>query len=123
MCWVMPPASPAATSVCRIASRRDVLPWSTWPMTVTTGARGARGRRLLELEHLSGVVGSGLLGGATDRRLGDRARLGHRLELVARGLFDQGQGDVGVGVFLVGADELPQVDLVGDGDLRAGAAF
>ena len=39
MCWVMPPASPAATSVSRIASSSDVLPWSTWPMIVTTGGR------------------------------------------------------------------------------------
>ncbi len=42
MCWVMPPRSPDATSVVRIASRRLVLPWSTWPMTVTIGARGWR---------------------------------------------------------------------------------
>ena len=40
MCWVMPPRSPAATSVDRSASSRLVLPWSTWPMTVTIGARG-----------------------------------------------------------------------------------
>jgi hypothetical protein len=40
MCCVMPPASPAATLVWRIASRSEVLPWSTWPITVTTGARG-----------------------------------------------------------------------------------
>ena len=40
MCWVMPPRSPAATSVDRMASSRLVLPWSTWPMTVTIGARG-----------------------------------------------------------------------------------
>ena len=39
MCCVMPPASPAATSVSRIASSSDVLPWSTWPMIVTTGGR------------------------------------------------------------------------------------
>ena len=42
MCWVIPPASPAATCVSRIASRSEVLPWSTWPMTVITGARGSR---------------------------------------------------------------------------------
>ena len=42
MCWVMPPASPAATSVERIASSSDVLPWSTWPMIVTTGGRSTR---------------------------------------------------------------------------------
>ena len=45
MCWVMPPASPAATSVSRIASSSDVLPWSTWPMIVTTGGRAARAPR------------------------------------------------------------------------------
>mmetsp|Transcript_28704 Transcript_28704/g.64317 ORF Transcript_28704/g.64317 Transcript_28704/m.64317 type:complete len:289 (+) Transcript_28704:1473-2339(+) len=42
MCCVMPPASPAVTRVLRIASRSDVLPWSTWPMMVTTGGRGKR---------------------------------------------------------------------------------
>ena len=40
MAWVMPPASPAATLVWRMASSREVLPWSTWPMMVTTGGRG-----------------------------------------------------------------------------------
>ena len=39
MCWVMPPASRSATRVVRIESSSVVLPWSTWPMTVTTGAR------------------------------------------------------------------------------------
>jgi hypothetical protein len=39
MCCVMPPASPATTSVERIASSSDVLPWSTWPMIVMTGGR------------------------------------------------------------------------------------
>ena len=42
MCWVMPPASPSVTLVWRITSRIEVLPWSTWPMTTTTGARGTR---------------------------------------------------------------------------------
>src|SRR5438876_192879 len=41
----MPPASPAATSVDRIASSSDVLPWSTWPMIVTTGGRETRAPR------------------------------------------------------------------------------
>ena len=40
MCWVIPPASPATTLAWRIASRSDVLPWSTWPMIVTIGGRG-----------------------------------------------------------------------------------
>ena len=35
----MPPASCAATSVARRASSSEVLPWSTWPMMVTTGGR------------------------------------------------------------------------------------
>jgi len=39
MCCVMPPASPAATRVSRILSSSDVLPWSTWPRTATTGGR------------------------------------------------------------------------------------
>ena len=42
MCCVMPPASVETTEVSRIASSSDVLPWSTWPMIVTTGARGSR---------------------------------------------------------------------------------
>ena len=42
MCWVMPPASPATTFVWRMASSSDVLPWSTWPMMVTTGGRDTR---------------------------------------------------------------------------------
>ncbi len=42
MCCVMPPASPAATLALRMTSSSEVFPWSTWPMTVTTGARGTR---------------------------------------------------------------------------------
>src|SRR5271165_1809649 len=37
MCWVIPPASPAATLALRIASRSVVLPWSTCPRMTTTG--------------------------------------------------------------------------------------
>ena len=40
MCWVMPPASPETTLAWRMASSSEVLPWSTWPMMVTTGGRG-----------------------------------------------------------------------------------
>ena len=40
MCWVMPPNSCSVTLVFRIASSSDVFPWSTCPMTVTTGGRG-----------------------------------------------------------------------------------
>ena len=57
MCWVMPPASPSATFSLRIASRSDVLPWSTCPMTVTTGARGMRSPALArEPASSAGVV-------------------------------------------------------------------
>ena len=37
----MPPASPDTTLAWRSASSSDVLPWSTWPITVTTGERGS----------------------------------------------------------------------------------
>src|SRR5437016_5833026 len=37
MCWVIPPYSCDATLVLRMASSRLVLPWSTCPITVTTG--------------------------------------------------------------------------------------
>ena len=65
MCCVIPPASVSTTAASRIASSSVVLPWSTWPMIVTTGGRGARSssrvvvRRRLEL----------LLGGVLDRDL------------------------------------------------------
>ena len=42
MCCVMPPASVSTTAVERIASSSVVLPWSTWPMIVTTGGRAER---------------------------------------------------------------------------------
>ncbi len=42
MCCVMPPASRSATRVSRMPSSSVVLPWSTCPMTVTTGARVTR---------------------------------------------------------------------------------
>ena len=60
MCCVMPPASPSATLVARIASSSDVLPWSTCPIIVTTGARGsslAAAAFLLGLERLLDVEG------------------------------------------------------------------
>ena len=40
MCWVIPPCSPSTTLVLRIESRSVVFPWSTCPITVTTGGRG-----------------------------------------------------------------------------------
>src|SRR5215203_1945511 len=56
MCWVMPPASPDWTFALRIRSRRLVLPWSTCPITVTTGGFSTRS--------------SGLSSGTTSARAG-----------------------------------------------------
>src|SRR6266403_1485477 len=63
MCWVMPPASPAATLDLRITSSKVVLPWSTWPMIVNTGARGAKS------SILSSTSSSTVLSGAWTRPL------------------------------------------------------
>ncbi len=51
MCWVMPPASPDCTLAWRRASSSDVLPWSTWPMIVTTGGRASRWSSLSGLSN------------------------------------------------------------------------
>ena len=138
MCWVMPPASPAATSVSRIASSSDVLPWSTWPMMVTTGGRddevlvgvveGRLGVRLvgraddldllveLVRQHLDGVVGE---------RLGERGHLAQLHEL----LDDLRDGDAEVLRDVLDRRAGVDLDDVGleDGDvlrhrLRVGAA-
>ena len=42
ICWVIPPASDWVTCVFLIESSKEVLPWSTWPITVTTGGLGLR---------------------------------------------------------------------------------
>ena len=61
MCWVIPPASVSTTAVLRIASSSVVLPWSTWPMIVTTGGRGDE-RLLGVVERLRlGLVVAGVL--------------------------------------------------------------
>ena len=59
-----PPASVSTTDVSRMASSRVVFPWSTCPMIVTTGGRGARSS-----SSSSNSVGSSLLGGVLDRDL------------------------------------------------------
>ena len=58
MCWVMPPASPSVTWEWRITSRMEVLPWSTWPITTTTGARGTR---LASSSSLSSMMRSSMV--------------------------------------------------------------
>ena len=59
MCWVMPPRSPDATVVERMASSRLVLPWSTWPMTVTIGARATRLASSSSSSNRTSLVASG----------------------------------------------------------------
>ena len=91
MCWVMPPASPEATSVSRIASSSDVLPWSTWPMIVITGGRSiSSSSRVLVDRLLLHVVRRGVerdllveaLGEHLDGLVGERLReRGHLAEL------------------------------------------
>ena len=95
MCWVMPPASPATTSASRTASSSDVLPWSTWPMIVTTGGRSTRSSSAsVELGLLVDVVGRvddldllvELVGEDLDRvvgqRLGERGHLAQLHQLL-----------------------------------------
>ena len=75
MCWVMPPASPRTTLVARMASSSEVLPWSTWPMTVTTGARGSSVRRIVgDVEQAFLDVGFGDAADRVAHFLGDQLR-------------------------------------------------
>ena len=70
----MPPASPETTLVERMASSSEVLPWSTWPMMVTTGGRGTCDRFVGGVEQAFLDVG---FGHALDRMahlLGDELR-------------------------------------------------
>ena len=143
MCWVIPPASPAATWVWRIASSSEVLPWSTWPITVTTGGRSTRSSSssssttgLLDL-----LLGGGddldlaveLLGDRLDRLVGERLGEGRHLTLLHQSLDHLGGGeaealgdlaDGGAGVdldrrLLLGLLQLPVAGLL---EQRAAAA-
>src|SRR5436305_1970854 len=82
MCWVMPPASPAATLALRIASSSEVLSWSTCPMTVTTGAAapGLTGsaREQARAAHASQLLVAIL---DLDAGLASLTRAGHAREL------------------------------------------
>ena len=102
MCCVIPPASVSTTEVSRIASSSVVLPWSTWPMIVTTGGRGVE-ILLAVLEHLrllllvGGVLDRDLaldLGGdQLDRLVGERLRDLHHLAEAHHDLDDLGGRD------------------------------
>ncbi len=61
-------------------------------------------------------MSAGLLGRTPQSGLGDRFGYGGGLFGLGA-LLDQGERDVGICVFLVGADELPEIDFVGDRDL------
>ena len=120
MCWVMPPASPATTSVERMASSSEVLPWSTWPMTVTTGARGTqRGRIVGDVEQAFLDVGFGDALDGVAEFLGDElggVGVDHVVDLHHLALLHQKLDDVdgalghAVGEFLDG-DRLRDRDL------------
>ena len=58
ICCVIPPASPTVTFAWRIASSREVFPWSTCPITTTTGALSIR---LLSSSSLSSIILSSIV--------------------------------------------------------------
>ena len=64
----MPPLSPLATSMPMIRSNSDVLPWSTCPRNVTTGARGCELRGMVFAFSISPSSWSSRLRAASIRR-------------------------------------------------------
>ena len=126
MCCVMPPASPATTLAWRIESSSVVLPWSTWPMTVTIGARGSSERvvvfvvvteqRLqLELRLLAGLdeqhLGTERLRDELDHLVGERLRAGDHLARVEQEAHEVGRGAVQLGRELLDRDAALDDDL------------
>ncbi len=93
----MPPASPATTLVWRILSSSRVLPWSTWPMTVTIGGRGRKSSSRSSSSSskyfawssascsspgsTSRTTRADLCGEQLDHVVGERLRGGHHLAL------------------------------------------
>ena len=61
MCCVIPPASVSTTAVSRIASSSVVLPWSTWPMIVTTGGRASSDSSRVVVRLRLGLLVAGVL--------------------------------------------------------------
>ena len=100
MCCVIPPNSPATTSVSRIASRSFVFPWSTWPMIVTTGGAGNQrgfvdvlrdlGLGLVVLHAHDLRVVTELGGDHPDRLVGERGGGGDHLPGREQDLHDLG---------------------------------
>ena len=110
-----------AAAGCRGASTPS---FSESSLTVTPSVKntGPVGRRLAELEQLARVVRPGLLGGAADGGLGDGARA--RRPRASSPVFSISGSEMSEYVSsLYVPDELAQVDLVGDRDLRARAAL
>ena len=58
MAWVIPPASPLATLVFLIVSKRVVLPWSTCPIIVTTGGLSIKSSSLSTISNSSKLTSS-----------------------------------------------------------------
>ena len=117
MCWVMPPASPSTTFVSRIRSSSRVLPWSTWPMTVTTGGRRGAAVRVVagvDPEELA-ELGLLLLAGIDETDLGadlgreqlhhlvaERLGGGHHLAVLHQEADHVGGGAVELGTEVLG---------------------
>ena len=58
ICWVIPPASLLVTCVLLIASNKEVLPWSTCPITVTTGGLGFKSSSLSSSISINASISS-----------------------------------------------------------------
>ena len=107
MCWVMPPASPAATWVLRMQSSSDVLPWSTWPMKVMIGRA--------ELEFLASGSGTPAAGSATfSSGLWTPAPFSRFSRSKTKPCFSQTLAAMSASIAAVGADEDLQLDQVRD---------
>ena len=118
MCWVMPPRSPAATVVERMASSRLVLPWSTWPITVTIGARATRSPSSSASSSQSCSLAASA--GAPSPPRPRRSLGGHGLgDLVAELLGDERRG-VAVDQLVDGREDAA-LDELADDVRRAGA--
>ncbi len=124
----------AASSVWLTVARTPRCIRSRWMSRASTPSFSESSLTVTPSVKKTGPVGAGFLNSRSlpescarvsfaARRIADfeTGRASASRLVVGAGLLDQRQRDVGVGVFLVGSDELAQIDLVGDGDLRPGA--